>query len=192
MNLIERVKNLLIKPKDEWRVIDTEQNSGMPLIMSYLFPLAIAAALATFVGYAFLTRFGTVKYGLIYALIALVQLFISVYVNAIITDALAPSFESQKNLGKSIQLVVYSATPVFLGSLLNVFPPIGWLGMIAGGVYSVYLLFLGIPVLKKTPEDKVPIYLLLIIVVLAILYWLIGYIMARIIWTSTYGMPHPF
>ncbi|HEY0731158.1 MAG TPA: Yip1 family protein [Chitinophagaceae bacterium] len=188
MNLIERVKNLLTKPKEEWQVINGETLSGMPLIVSYLLPLAAASAIASFIGYAFLFHGGIgVKAGLIYAVIAFLQLVIAVYVNALITDALAPSFSSEKNLNKSIQLVVYAATPVYIGSLLNIIPAIGWLGSLAGAIYSIYLLYIGLPIMKKTPEDKAPIYLIVIILVLAVIYWLISYIILRVFWTSLYG-----
>lgn len=185
MNLIDRVKNLLTKPKEEWQVINTETNSGMPLIVSYLVPLAALAAVASFIGYAFLFHGGWgVKAGLIYALIAFLQLVLAVYINAYVTDALAPSFASEKNLNKSIQLVVYAATPAYVGGLLNIFPVIGWLGSLAGAIYSIYLLYIGLPIMKKTPEDKVPIYLIVIILVLAVIYWLISYIILKIFWSS--------
>jgi Yip1 domain len=187
MNLIERVKNILVKPKEEWLVINTESHSGLSLIMSYLLPLAILSAAATFVGYAFLSRFGSIKIGLIYGLIALAQTVLAVYITPFVTDALAPSFGSEKSLNKSTQLIVYAATPVYIGGLLNLIPGIGWLGLLAGGIYSIYLLYLGLPVLKKTPEDKVPVYLIIIILVLAVIYWLIGYILLRIFWSIIFG-----
>lgn len=189
MNIIERVKNILVKPKEEWLVINNESHSGMPLVITYLLPLAIISAAATFVGHAFLIRFGSIKFGLIWALIGLVQMVAAVYINSLVTDALAPSFASEKNMSKSIQLVVYAATPSLIGGILNLVPGIGWLGILAGGIYSIYLIYLGLPVLKKTPEDKVPIYLIVIILILAVLYWLIGYILMRVFWSSLgYGI----
>lgn len=186
MNLVNRVKNILTNPKGEWQVINSEALTGMPLITSYLLPLAVVAALATFIGYAFFMPYGGIKFGLVYALIAIIQMILAVYVNAYITDALAPSFSSEKNLGKSIQLVVYSATPVYIGSILNIIPGLGWLFILIGSIYAIYLMYLGLPILKKTPEDKAPIYLIIIIVVLAIIWWLIGYILGRIFLSTLY------
>jgi Yip1 domain len=189
MALFDRVKNIIINPKAEWQVINSETSTGASLIFTYLFPLALIAAVATFIGFSFLTfggiGFGT-EYGLIYAGIMLVQLIVSVYVNALVTDALAPSFGSEKNIGKSMQLVVYAATPAYVGAILNIIPAIGWLGSLAGGIYSIYLLYLGIPVLKKTPQDKVPIYLIVIIIVLILIYAVIQYILWRVVFSSYY------
>jgi hypothetical protein len=186
MNLIDRVKNIIMKPKEEWQVINKETIAVPTLITSYLLPLAVVAALASFIGYGFIIGTASIKTGVIWALIALVQIVLAVYINAFVTDALAPSFASEKNMMKSAQLVVYAATPGYIGSLLNIIPAIGWLGSLAGGIYSIYLLYLGIPVMKKTPEDKVPIYLIVIIVVLLVLYWLISYIIMRIFWTTLF------
>lgn len=186
MALFDRVKNIILKPKEEWLVINNEPPSGISLIFTYLLPLALIAAVATFIGFAFLTfgiGFG-MEYRLIYAVITLLQLVVSVYINALVTDALAPSFSSEKNLGKSIQLVVYAATPAYVGAILNIIPVIGWLGSLAGGIYSIYLFYLGIPVMKKTPQDKVPVYLIVIIAVLILVYVIIQMIMWRVIFAS--------
>jgi hypothetical protein len=187
MLLFNRVKNLLMSPKTEWIAISGESLSGIPLIFSYLLPLAIAAALATFLGFTFRAAayFG-MRFGIMVAIMLLIRMIIGVYIDALVTDALAPSFASEKNMNKSIQLVVYAATPIYLGSLLNLIPAIGWLGSIAGLIYAVYLFFLGIPILKKTPDDKVPIYLIAIIGVVLVVNWILEMIMTRL-----YFLPYP-
>jgi hypothetical protein len=184
MALFNRVINIITKPKEEWHAINNETPTGASLIFTYLLPLALIAAAATFIGFAFITFGFGVEYGLIYAFIMLLQLVVSVYINALVTDALAPSFSSEKNLGKSIQLVVYAATPAYVGAILNIIPFIGWLGSVAGAIYSIYLFYLGIPILKKTPEDKVPIYLIVIIAVLILVYIIIRLIMWNVIFAS--------
>ncbi len=185
MRLINRVKNLLLSPKTEWEVISGESLSGMPLIFSYLLPLAIAAALATFLGFALWAGpFFGMHYGILSAIILLIELVAGIYINALVTDALAPSFASQKNLDRSIQLVVYAATPFYIGSLLNLIPSIGWLGSLAGMIYSVYLFYLGIPVLKKTPADKVPIYLIAIVLALIVIGWILQTILVKLFLVS--------
>ncbi len=187
MPLIDRVKKLLLSPKTEWETINGESLSGFPLITSYLLPLALAASLATLIGFGFLAGGLGLRYGISMAVIMFVQLIAGIYINALVTDALAPTFSSEKNLDKSIQLVVYAATPFYIGSLLNVIPFIGWLGTIAGLIYSVYLFYLGIPVLKKTPEVKVPVYLLAIILILLVVGWIIRMILFRLFFFSMMG-----
>jgi hypothetical protein len=184
MNIIERVKNILTKPKLEWLAIQTESTKSSSLLTSYLLPLAVLTSLATFIGYAFVFRYGDTTIALYIAIIQLVSLVVAVYATVYIADALAPSFGSEKNLDRTAQLVIYASTPVFIGGLLTIIPDLGWLGLLAGAVYSIYLLFLGLPILKKTPEDKVPIYLIVIVLAAGVIYWLVAYIIRRIIWSS--------
>ena len=47
---------------------------------------------------------------------------ISVFVSSFVIDALAPSFGSEKNMGRSVQLVAYSYTPFWVGGLLAILP----------------------------------------------------------------------
>ena len=51
-----------------------------------------------------------------------------------------PSLE--KNIGRSAQLVAYSSTAVWVSGIFNIIPSLSILGL------------LGIPVMKKTPDDK--------------------------------------
>ena len=47
MNLIERVKNILITPKTEWEVINGETATTQSLFMGYVLPLSIVAAIGS-------------------------------------------------------------------------------------------------------------------------------------------------
>ena len=51
MNIIDRVKNILITPQKEWDVINGEQPNTPGIITGYVLPLAGAAAVAAFIGY---------------------------------------------------------------------------------------------------------------------------------------------
>src|SRR4030095_1374382 len=154
MNLIERVKNIIISPVKEWNVISTETPDTGKIITGYVLPLAGAAAIAAFIGYAFIGRYYTgVNWGLYHALNVLIGALLSVFVSSFVIDALAPSFGSEKNMGRSVQLVAYSYTPVWVGGLLAIVPVLGLIGSLAG-LYGLYLLYVGMPIMKKTPADK--------------------------------------
>src|SRR5665647_3931993 len=164
MNLIERIKNIISNPKSEWEKIDTEEQTLSSVITTYVVPLALLGAAATFIGYGFigidygLFRMKGMEWGIKMAVVQLISAVAGVIVTAYVVDALAPSFSSTKNINKSAQLVAYGYTPAFIGALLNIFPAIGWLGSLFG-LYGIYLMYLGLGPLKKTPEDKKVIYL---------------------------------
>lgn len=188
MNLIERIKNIITNPKSEWEKINTEEQTLSAVITTYVVPLALLGAAATFIGYGFIGidygffRMKGMEWGIKMAVVQVVSAVVGVIVTAYVVDALAPSFSSTKNINKSAQLVAYGYTPAFIGALLNIFPAIGWLGSLFG-LYGVYLMYLGLGPLKNTPEDKKVIYLVVTIVVLIVVYAILGMILGTILGT---------
>ena len=188
MNLIERVKNILISPKTEWEKIALEPQPMGTVITTYVIPLVLICAVATFIGYGFIGvnygffRMAGVEWGWKMALMQVVSALVGVIVTAFVVDALAPSFGSEKNIDKSTQLVAYGYTPAFIGAILNVLPAIAIIGSLLG-LYGIYLMYLGLGPIKKTPEDKKVVYLLVTIVVLIVVYFVIGLVMGNILGT---------
>jgi Yip1 domain len=184
MNLIDRVKNMLTTPKTEWMVVAAETPDSSKVVMGYVLPLAIAGAVAAFIGWALIGVgfLGGTSWGLYFAIAALVQTIISVYVTAFVVDALAPSFNSEKNFGRSLQLVAYGSTPAFVAGLFNILPVIAGIVVLVGAVYSIYLIYLGLGPIKKTPEDKKVVYLIVCIIALIVVYIILGFILARLLY----------
>jgi hypothetical protein len=166
MNIIERVKNILITPKTEWIVIDTELATPQSLLMSYVLPLAIIAAIGPLLTGLFYAGVYGFTFFLITAIIAFVSIVIGYYISIYIVDMLAPSFGSERNLNKSAQLVAYSATPSYVAGFLSFIPVIGGLLRFAAWIYSIYIMYLGLGPLKGTTEDKKIVYLIVAFVVM--------------------------
>lgn len=187
MNLINRAKNLLLTPKTEWQVIAAEQPNNNQLIMSYLLPLVLLSAVASFIGYGIIgfgvlgIRVVGMGWGLYYAITRIILGIGSVYVTAFVVDALAPSFGSEKNLGRSMQLVVYASTPSLVAGLFTFLPLLSGLVALAGAIYSIYLWYLGIGPMKQTPEDKKVVYLLVTYAVLLVVYFVISMVLGLIL-----------
>lgn len=184
MNLIERVKNILITPKTEWNVIDGETATPQSLLFGYVLPLAVVAAIGPLLtGLLFAGMWGF-KYFLITAIIAFVANIAAYYISVIIVDMLAPSFGSEKNIGKSAQLVAYSATSGYVGELLSFIPVLGILVSLAARVYGVYIMYLGLGPIKKTPEDKKVVYLLVVYVIFIAIYFILVAILGAILFSA--------
>jgi len=186
MSLIDRVKNIIISPAKEFDAIALEQPDTAKIVTAYVLPLAGAAAVAAFIGYGLIgVNFGLFKvagtnWGFYYAINILVKAIAGVFISAFVIDALAPSFGSEKNMGRSVQLVAYSYTPAWIGGLLSILPSIALVGSLFA-LYGLYLLYLGMPKLKKTPADKHIGYYVISLVVLIVVYMIIGAIMNRAI-----------
>ena len=183
MNLIERVKNILVTPKTEWEVINEETATPISLLTAYVLPLAIVASIGTVLKYFIFA--GGFTYGLNFvigtALVGFVAAILSFYLTAIIVDMLAPSFGSEKDLNKSAQLVAYSGTSSYIGGLLSFIPIIGWLVSLVAWAYGIYLMYLGIGTMKKTPEDKKIIYMIVAFVIMMAIYFIIAAILGVIL-----------
>ena len=52
MNLVQRVQDILLKPKETWPVIDAEPGDAKSLFTDYVAVLAAIPPLASFVGMA--------------------------------------------------------------------------------------------------------------------------------------------
>ena len=181
MNLIERIKNILITPKTEWEVINKETATPGSLFTGYVLPLAIFASLGTVIRYFLVVGSIGITYMIAGAVIAFIAVLLSFYFTALIVDMLAPGFNSEKNMGKSAQLVAYSGTPSYIGGFLSFIPVIGLFISLAAWAYGIYLMYLGIGPLKKTPEDKKVVYLIVAFVIMIALYFLIAAILGAII-----------
>ncbi len=62
-----------------------------------------------------------------------------------------------------MKLAVYASTASWIAGVFNLIPALGALTII-GGVYSLVLLFLGLPILMKTPEDKKIVYYVVVLI----------------------------
>jgi F0F1-type ATP synthase membrane subunit c/vacuolar-type H+-ATPase subunit K len=118
---------------------------------------------------------------LFYAINHLILGILSVYITAYVVDALAPSFNSEKHLGRSIQLVAFGSTPALVARFFTVLPVIAGLIALVGAVYTIYVWYLGLGPVKRTPEDKKVIYLVVIFLALIVVYALIGLVIGLIL-----------
>ena len=102
-----------------------------------------------------------------------------VYVMALVVDALAPTFGGRKNFLAAFKLVAYSCTAAFVGGIFNLIPSLAVLGLLAA-IYSIYLLYLGLPVLMGNPDDKSPAYTAVVVVVGIVASLVIGALSAAL------------
>lgn len=165
-NIVERAKNILLTPQAEWDRIAAEETTVGQLYTGYALPLAVLSALCTFIGICFIGvmgfRVGIVA-GLVGAVIQVVMAMVGLFVMAFVTNALAPNFGSQQNMGQAHKLAVYGSTAGFLAGVFTILPMLAILAIV--GLYSLALIYIGLPRLMKTPEDKRIGYFVTIIVV---------------------------
>lgn len=194
MALVDRVKAILLKPNEEWAVIDKEFTDTATLYKTYILPLAAIGPVCYAIGISvFGLRlpfgFGTIQLpfttAVIQAVIRYCLSLVGVFVFALIVDALAPSFGGTKNQVQALKVVAYSSTASWVVGVFSLFPSIGVLQIL--GLYSLYLLYAGLPVCMKSPKDKAVAYTIVAILVAIVLYFVIGAV-AAIFMPSYSGM----
>jgi hypothetical protein len=88
--------------------------------------------------------------------------FVAVFVVALVVDLLAPKFGGQRNYSRALRLTVYSSTPLWLAGIFLLVPGASFLVLL--GVYGLYLMWIGMPVLMHSPKDETLPYLLAVAV----------------------------
>lgn len=185
--LKDRVMNILKTPKTEWPVIEAEATDVAKLYREYIAILAAIPAIGTFIGFSvigFSAPFvGTIRIGfargLAQAIVSYVLTLVGVYVSALVIDKLAPTFESKSDQMQALKLVAYASTPAWLAGVFNIIPALSVLGLL-GGLYAIYLFYLGLPVLMKTPDAKVVPYMVVAAIVVIVVYVVIGVVAAAL------------
>lgn len=184
--LVDRVKNILLKPQSEWDVIATEPADVTKLYTGYALPLIVLAAVASLIGsvligHSFLGASYRVPLvsGVMFAVFQVAAGLIGIFLMAFVANALAPTFGSTQDQGQAHKLAVYSATAGLVGGLLAILPPIAPLAIIAA-IYSLVLLWIGLPRLMKTPEDKRVGYFATIIVVVIVVGFVINMVLGSV------------
>jgi Yip1 domain. len=194
MNIVQRVKDIILKPTDTWAEIKTEQTTIRELFTSYAMILAAIPPIASFIGMTLLGySFFTVTYrlsfgwGISHAVVSYVLSLVGIYVVALIIDALAPNFGSQKNQVNAMKVAVYAWTPSWIAGILMIIPVLGPIAMLLS-LYSLYLFYLGLPILMETPKDKAMGYCIVTIVVSIVVFILIGVISSALFGFGRMGM----
>ena len=160
MDILGRVKGILLTPETEWATIEHEPGTPAHLFPHYVVYLAAIPPLAGFIGSSIIGVYapgGTFRVplfpGLLGAIIAYVLSFAVVYAVAIIIDQLAPQFKGQRDFANALKVTVYAFTPYWVLGLFQLIAGLRFVGYV-GALFGIYLLWLGLPRLMRVPADR--------------------------------------
>ena len=186
MNLVDRVKNIIMTPTTEWEVIKTETLSTGEMIGGYAAILALIPAVAGFIGKSLIgiSLFGaTIKIpivpGFLWAVLTYIMSLVSLWIMAMIIDGLAPSFGATKDMNGSMKVAVFSMTAAWVSGIFTILPLLGILAIV--GLYSLYLLYVGMKVVKAPPADKLIGYYIITIVAAVVVYFVISMVVSAVV-----------
>jgi hypothetical protein len=170
--LIERIKNIMLTPGTEWIVIAGESTSSTRLYCGYVAPMAGFAAAMSFMrmsvaGVSLPFGGGTIRLpiasGVMSALVTFLLGLLGLFLVGIVINVLAPVFSGVRDLRQALKVAAYALTPAWLGTALS-FLPLGALLQFLAGIYGVYVLHLGLPVLMRTGQGSAARYTAAVVV----------------------------
>ena len=191
-DITSRVINILKTPKTEWPVIAGEHTDVGKLYSGYIAPLAAIGPLCRWIGMSVfgvaVPFIGMVRTPLVSGLVGMCVSYVlglvMVYVAAVIIEKLAPTFKSSGSRLDALKLVAYASTPAWVAGVLGLIPTLGLLVILAA-LYGIYLFYLGVPVMMKTPPDQVIPYMIVAAIVMIVLAVVVGFITGAIMGTMT-------
>ncbi len=189
LDLAQRAKAMVLSPAIEWRAIEPESGDTGYLFTNYVAFLAAIPPLCEFLrrglfgwggfhlrhlhhGGFFSSLFGAAVHYLV--------AFVVIYAMAVIIDGLAPTFSGRKNSENSMKLAVYSMTPAWLAGVFALIPGLGFLRLLAL-LYTIYVFWLGLPILMKAPQDRLGPYALTVILCAIVLSFIVGAIVGPVV-----------
>ena len=194
-DIVSRVKAILMTPKTEWPVIAAETTTLADLYKNYIILLAAIPAVAGFikmtiigttVPFAGTFRVGIMS-GLTTAILTYVLSLVGIYILALIIDALAPTFGGVKDQMQALKTAAYSYTAYWVASVATIIPALGTLIVLAGALYGLYLLYLGLPVTMRAPTDKAMPYTAVVVVCALVIGILLGVVVGTVVGVSQFG-----
>ena len=161
---IHHMVGMFHHPKEEWGSIHKERYSIAHVFMAQISILAAIPAVCMFIGTTqigwSLTGNDFVKLTVGSALSAAVAFYFACWVAvafiAYSIHWMEKTYGGHVNMNECLILTTFTATPLFMSGLAGLYPML-WFNVLVGLAalcYSVYLLYVGVPVIMEIPEDR--------------------------------------
>jgi len=175
--LIDRVKNILLTPKTEWPVIAAETTTVPDLFKNYI--IYVAAIPAVFSLIAMSIHF--LVPGIIIGVVSYVITLGVIYVISLLINAFAGTFGGTADPVQALKSAAYSYTAVCVAGVGALIPFLGILVSLAGLIYAIYLLNLGLPSTMKCPPEKSIGYAAVVMIIGWVISFIVGLVLAGIV-----------
>lgn len=184
--LVDKVKAILLKPKEEWPKIAADPATPGDIATRYAIPLIAIGPVASFIGgqvfgygaFGFSYRPGIVA-GLTSAVVQFVLSLVALVVITLVAEFLAPKFGGEANRRQAFKWVAFSCTAAWVGGVFGLIPSLALIGSLLG-LYSLYLLYLGATPMMKVPQDKAVGFTAVTVVAGIVLFWVASAITAAV------------
>ena len=182
--IFRRLRGLLLHPQAAWERIARETHEPSPL-KAYVTPLAFLGGVAAVVAHLIYRGFevdGDLVWSAVSAALYVVFAVVGVALAGGLIRWLAPRFGAEVQDGQAGRLAAYAATPILASALGVLAPPIAGLIVLAGVVYALIELAIGIKVLAPMrTHDSAPRFVLLFAAAALAAFALLGMVLAPLL-----------
>jgi hypothetical protein len=146
----------MLTPRAEWPAVAGESSDTFAL--RYIAILALIPPLARLIGSWLIGGYLPLISALVGAVVGYALNVVAVFAVALAIHLLAPRFDAQRSYANAFRLAAYSFTPVWLAGIVLLIPGASFLALL--GLYAIYLLWTGLPVLMRPPAKTAFPYLI--------------------------------
>ena len=158
---VNRLKGILLQPGATWKAIDGEFTKPGSIYKNWVLPLALIGPICGAIGtFVFGMSFGVVGfYRLpimnIVTILAVDYVLgvVGVWVLSLVISLLAPTFGGQRNDVQGLKVAAYATTAWFVAGVFQLLPQLALVRVLVS-LYSVYLVFSGVPLVMKPSKDQ--------------------------------------
>ncbi|HMJ57775.1 MAG TPA: Yip1 family protein [Gemmatimonadales bacterium] len=158
---VNRLKGILLQPGATWKAIDGEFTKPGSIYKNWVLPLALIGPICGAIG--------TLVFGMSFGVVGFYRLpimnivtilavdyvlgVVGVWVLSLVISLLAPTFGGQRNDVQGLKVAAYAATAWFVAGVFQLLPQLALVRVLVS-LYSVYLVFSGVPIVMKPSKDQ--------------------------------------
>ncbi len=158
---VNRLKGILLQPGATWKAIDGEFTKPGSIYKNWVLPLALIGPICGAIG--------TLVFGMSFGVVGFYRLpimnivtilavdyvlgVVGVWVLSLVISLLAPTFGGQRNDVQGLKVAAYATTAWFVAGVFQLLPQLALVRVLVS-LYSVYLVFSGVPIVMKPSKDQ--------------------------------------
>lgn len=201
MSIVQRAKNIILNPSDEWNVIADEPATISGLFTGYAAPLALMPLVSTILFSGILGISAADMMGLGggmsldlmaisgMAAFSFILSLVTLFIMATVVKLISPSFNGMSDKVQAMKLMTYASTPSWVIALVSWIPFLGGLLSFAAIAYVVYLIYLGLHPVLGVSKEKIAGFTVVIVLIYAVLMFVISGIVAGLLYSMFLGNP---
>ena len=180
--LASRARSVLFEPRATFKEVDAEFTKPGAIWGRYVLPLAAIGPIAGAIGrlvfgqriaLTTLTSSVSISDAITWAIISFLLSLAAVFALTHVISLLAPGFGGQKNDVQALKVAAYASTPMWLSGFFSIYARLAMVGVIVSA-YSLYLLFVGLPIVMKVPQDRSMGYTAVVIIAAVVIFLLVS------------------